>query len=159
MLITVYSYVYSVLTPQRQKCKALSIRSRCAICHIFGIWHTKPQNMSLLRCFKCQNFLHTTIVPSQIWDDMDNNCKWVYYYFYSAFSLIPIKISLHLHRLIYALSLTSLFNHFFALPPSTPRHCRPLRRNLGRSIKLGRSLLLWFFFFAMIWYKVKQWVG
>ena len=111
--------------------------------------------MSLMRCFKCLNFLHTTIVPSQIWDDTDNNCKWVYYYFYSAFSLIPIKISLHLHRLIYALSLTSLFNHFFALSPSTPHHCLPLWRNLGRSIKLGRSLLLWVFFFFLQWFDTR----
>ena len=69
-------------------------------------------------------------------------------FFYSAFSLIPIKISLHLHQPISTLSLTSLFNHFFALSPSTPRHCLPLRRNPGRSIKPSRSLFFFLFFFC-----------
>ena len=67
-------------------------------------------------------------------------------FFYLAFSLIPIKISLHLHRPIFALSLTSLFNHFFALSPSTPCHCLPFWWNPGWSIKPGRSLFLCFFF-------------
>ena len=82
-------------------------------------------------------------------------------FFYSAFSLISIKISLHLHQPISTLSLTSLFNHFFALSPSTPRHCLPLRQNPGRSIKPSRSLFFSFFFlfFVMIWNPIRQWVG
>ena len=36
---------------------------------------------------------------------------------------------------LYPLSLTSLFNHFFAHSPFTSRHCLPLRLNPGRSIK------------------------
>ena len=76
-------------------------------------------------------------------------------FFYLAFSLIPIKISLHLHRPIFALSLTSMFNHFFALSPSTPCHCLPFWWNPGWSIKPGWSLFLCFFF----WYPVRQWVS
>ena len=77
----------------------------------FGIWPTKHQKQSIMRCFKSQKICHTTTVLSQIWDGMDNNCKNKYYYFITFFSLLFHKyLSLRLLSLSLSNSISFLLS-------------------------------------------------
>ena len=67
--------------------------------------------MSLLRCAICQKFWHTAIIPTQIWDGTDNNCKIKYYYFIAFFSLLFHRyLSLHLLSLSLSDSISFLLS-------------------------------------------------
>ena len=48
---------------------------------IFGIWHTKQQKWSFIRCVKCIKLLQHVTVPLHFWHGTDNNGIWVYYFF------------------------------------------------------------------------------
>ena len=69
----------------------------------------QTQKWSIIKCSKSQKLCHIAIVPSQIWDGTDNNCKIKYYYFIAFFSLL-------FHRYL-SLSLSTLSRFF-----STTRH-------------------------------------
>ena len=109
--------------------------------------------MSLIRCFKCQKFWHTAIVPSQIWDGTVNNCKILYYYFIYFFSLLITDISLSSSTHLCLLSRLCLL-YFSSTarrsPKATTRRCRSSVFSIPlRVLSFIRSLFL-----AVVW-----WVG
>ena len=69
--------MFEYLNPKRRpnaKCqmpKGGLILIRCAKCQIFGIWHTKHQKQTLMRCAKCLKILRHATVQSQIWERTD----------------------------------------------------------------------------------------
>ena len=123
-----------------------SILIKYVKCQIFGIWHIKHQNISLMRCFKCQKFWHTTAISSQIWDGTDNNCKNLYYYFIYFFSLLITNISLSSSSLS---SLSSLFL-FHSTPITKGHHLTPpisQKLPLDATDHLSSLFCFGFFFF------------
>ena len=40
---------------------------------IFGIWHTKHQKQSIIRCVKCVEILRHATVPSYVWHGTGEN--------------------------------------------------------------------------------------
>ena len=126
-----------------------SILIKYVKCQIFGIWHIKHQNMSLMKCFKCQKFWHTTAISSQIWDDTDNNCKNLYYYFIYFFSLLITNISLSSSSLS---SLSSLFL-FHSTPITKGHHLTPpisQKLPLDTTDHLSSLFCFGFFFFSFL---------
>ena len=78
-----------------------SITIRCTKCQIFGIWHTKHQKQSIMRCVKCQKVMTFVTVRSYVWNGMDENCKSFNIFLFLLFSLLshlsflsPICLSL-----------------------------------------------------------------
>ena len=69
--------MFEYLNPKRrpnakfQMPKGGLILIRCAKCQIFGIWHTKHQKQTLMRCAKCLKILRHATVRSQIWERTD----------------------------------------------------------------------------------------
>ena len=89
-----------------------SILIRCAKCQIH-------QKQSIMRCAKCAKILRHATVRSHLWHSLDENAICVYYFFYSSFSPISIKIYHHLHvqSLIFCFSISTL-PYSFLLPSS-----------------------------------------
>ena len=64
-------------------CKSILIRS--AKCQIFGIWHTKHQKPSHMRCSKCQK-IWSMWVPNLEWYEQKCYMKKLIYYYCSLSS-------------------------------------------------------------------------
>ena len=79
---------------------------------IFGIWHTKQQKWSFIRCVKCIKLLQHVTVPLHFWHGTDNNGIWVYYFF--------IHLSLSSHFFIW------FFLSFLRICLSLPTRVLPL---------------------------------
>ena len=64
-----------------------------------AIWHLAHQTpkQTIMRCIKCQKNLRCATVQSHLWHGTDENDIWFLFLFFSSFSLISNKISLHLH--------------------------------------------------------------
>ena len=131
-----------------------------------------------MRCFKSQKICHTAIVPSQLWDGTDNNCKNKYYYFITFFSLLfhrylslslSDSISFLLSLSLSISSLSSLLkkvtqDHSLVLavisPPISPvlaaSFYSPHRRHPQPSLPTFRSLLIGLWVRDLGW--VSMWV-
>ena len=88
-----------------------SILIRCAKCQIFGIWHTKHQKQSIMRCAKCAKILRHATVRSHFWHSLDENAICVYYFF------IHLSLSSQLKYII-----IFTFSHSFSASPSPLSH-------------------------------------
>ena len=88
-----------------------SILIRCAKCQIFGIWHTKHQKQSIMRCAKCAKILRHATVRSHLWHSLDENAICVYYFF------IHLSLSSQLKYII-----IFTFSHSFFASPSPFSH-------------------------------------
>ena len=91
---------------------------------IFGIWHTKSQNMSFIRCFICAIFLKHATVRSQIWERTVYLYHNLYYFFTlagptSSISSSPLS---SLCLLIPSLNCICSLTHFISLPSLSLLH-------------------------------------
>ena len=73
----------------------------------FGIWHTKHQKQTIMRCVKCQKIMKHATLYSHLWHGTDQNDIW--------YLLVFIQLSLS-SQLKYLFIFT--FSHTFTASPS-----------------------------------------
>ena len=117
--------MFEYINPKRRpnaKCqmpKGGLILIRCAKCQIFGIWHTKHQKQTLMRCAKCLKIMrccYSTILNMRAYGQICYN--FFDYFIYFSLSVCNAALSLSLSSLVSISPLPPIsfsLSYFFSL--------------------------------------------
>ena len=117
-----------------------SIRS--AKCQIFGIWHTKHQKQTIIKCIKCQKVLAFVTVKSHLLNDMEGNVIWFLLLF------IHLSLSSQINKKLHFITLNYVLDYTLHPKPSDCTLCT-----------LVLFLLLYLIEFCCMWQAYASYLG